>query len=87
MVKIKQMTTTLKDMQNGNSKCCDAPIYLGICSDCKEHSEPKKYDCEDCQDTGYVDCDYLNDDHHWERGTDTQKCNNPIHIDDEDHYE
>lgn len=23
----------------GNSDCCDAPVYNGVCSKCKEHCE------------------------------------------------
>lgn len=32
------MSTTLKDLENGESICCGAKLYNDICSDCKEHS-------------------------------------------------
>lgn len=34
------MSTELRDMQeDGESSCCGAAVYIGICSDCKEHCE------------------------------------------------
>jgi hypothetical protein len=48
------MTTTLKDIQEeGESNCCGAKVYLDICSDCKEHCDVVKYDCDKCEDKGY----------------------------------
>jgi hypothetical protein len=31
------MSTTLQDMEEGESTYCGATVYIGICSDCKEH--------------------------------------------------
>ena len=49
------MTTTLKDLEEeGESNCCGAKVYLDICSDCGEHCEAVGYDCEICQDNGFI---------------------------------
>lgn len=42
------MSTELRDMQeDGESSCCGAAVYIGICSDCKEHCEAVDDDEED----------------------------------------
>ncbi len=34
------MSTELMDMQeDGESSCCGAAVYMGMCADCKEHCD------------------------------------------------
>lgn len=47
--------------------------YNENCSTCYSEENPK-FACDICEDTGEVDVDYQNSDGHWERGTDTRKC-------------
>lgn len=61
------MTTNLKDMQIGNSECCDAPIYVNlICSECLEHATPIIYNCDDCQDSGEIEIMGDGDNFEWD---------------------
>lgn len=40
VVKTNNMSTSLMDMQeDGQSSCCGAKVYMGICADCKEHCD------------------------------------------------
>lgn len=56
------MSTTLQDLKGGTSICCGAEMYtdLGICSDCKEHSEAEPV-CEFNCDEGYQRYDFGQD--------------------------
>lgn len=58
----------------GNSNCCDAIIINGICSECNEHCDVIKFDCEDCEDTGEVSIDERDSEGNWQRGVGTRKC-------------
>lgn len=51
------MTTTLADLKEvGESDCCGASVYVGICSDCNEHCVTMK--CVDCDGDGFIeDCE------------------------------
>lgn len=67
----------------GNSNCCDAVLVNGICKDCGDHAGPILYDCEMCKDTGEIDCDHLDRDGHYERGTDSQRYPDCLSNDEE----
>ncbi len=70
------MSTSIQDLKSGESNCCGAPVYTNqmICSDCKEHCDIIKHNCEVCKDTGEIEIMGGSDADEW-GVVDIKRCN------------